>query len=379
MQRGSNYGSASDTLVRLLAQSCYGECAGDVAFLFRKMLESYHADDSETGWVMAEDLSQRVWAALPTAHRLAREDTSHPTYTVTVRNRVLKCTWRELMAKGAYNHVYYADIEDDESNVTPAVIRVTIQSDKDLRVHWLENVLHAVLYQHPASRSMVVPLRGAFKLRRTGFPPFTLGTVMDDPGHGDLGGWIEKHMVNDEQMFSVLTQLAWMLAKCQRTLRFEHRDLKCDNVMLASQEVRHETVSVPELDLTFCYPTFGIRCMFIDFGMARIELRGEYLACDCVHHHRTGFNECHDLQNWCCTLLEDYDDCLTERAPRFKRWIETLCHPLFTKVKELWPDYESGSSSKRHKQLSLVVNRETHRAFAPRQMLKAMSEHWKPA
>jgi serine/threonine protein kinase len=341
------------------------------------MLDSYHAADSETGATDAGELSACVFSALPTAQRLSRAGDVHPVYQAGTKNKPFRFTWRELMAKGAYNHVYYADIEDSDGGTSPGVIRVTVQSDKDLRVHMLENVLHALMYQHRDTRSMVVPLRCAFKLRRSGHPPYTLGTVLDDPGRGDLGGWVERHMVSDEQMFSVITQIAWMLYKCQKALRFEHRDLKCDNVMVADQEMQHDTIAMPEFGVRYQYPTLGLRCLFIDFGMARVELNGEYLACDCVHHHRTSFNQCHDLQNWCCTLLEDYDECLAERAPRFKRWLVALCRPLFVKVRETWPKYDEGkSSSTRHKQLSLVVNREVCPEFAPPRMLEALAGHW---
>ena len=376
MLRTSNFGGKTDYLVRVISESCYGESANDIALLFRKMLQTYHTDDSEIGDLEACDLSKRVFAAIPTA-RKANMVGTHAVYTLDVQNKTYRCTWRKLLAKGSYNHVYYADLTNvtDGNRTTPAVIKVTVQSDKDLRVYLMENVIHAILFQLPETSALVVPIRFPFKIRKSGFPEFTLGTVMDDPGRGHLGDWIEENLKNDEQMFALLTQLSWILYQGQRAVSLEHRDLKADNVMIASSDVSVANVAVPEVDAHFLFPTMGIRCMLIDFGMARLELQGEYIACDCMHN-RTSFNRCHDLQNFCCTLVEDYKDELIAHAPRFYQWMSSVCEPLFVKVRTTWPDYDAASSSKRHERLNYVVNREKHHCFMPHHMLKTLGVHW---
>jgi hypothetical protein len=376
MQRASNHGSKNDALVRAIRNSCYGENAVEIARLFRHMLQSYHTKDTDAGDAMARELSEKVFGSIPTAFKSNMIGT-HSVYRVRVRGVDYRCTWRELLAKGSYNHVYYADLTDvTNGNVTtPAVVRVTMETD-DLRVYLMENVLHAILCSLPQTAPFVVPIRFPFKIRKSGYPEFTLATCADDLGRGHLGDFLEEKLRNDEQMFALLTQLAACLYTGQRALRFEHRDLKADNIMIAADDPGGvATVEVPELGLSYRYPTLGLRTMLIDFGMTRLELGGEYVACDCMHS-RVSFNPCHDLQNFACTLLEDYEDELKKHAPRFHAWLASTCDPLFQKLYKACPDYREASSSKRHRMLMNVCNREKHHAFTPANMLKVLELHW---
>ena len=169
MLRVSNHGGRSDALVKVIADSCYGESAQEVAQLFREMLQTYHMADEKLGNARAIALSEMVFAAMPTALKTNMVGTD-TVYRITVKDKNYRLTWRELLAKGSYNHVYYCDLTTDGGATTPAVIKVTTESDNDLRVYLLENVLHALLYQLPRTRDLVVPIRFPFKIRRSGFP-----------------------------------------------------------------------------------------------------------------------------------------------------------------------------------------------------------------
>ena len=68
---------------------------------------------------------------------------------------------------------------------------------------------------------------------------------------------------------SVMYRLARMLSIAQRTIRFQHRDLSYNNVMLA-REPREYVVCG---DLTF--RSYGVRPVMIDFGMSCAELNGQ--------------------------------------------------------------------------------------------------------
>lgn len=362
---------SDDQLERTIRGTCYGATSTDVAELFRQMLRTYHACNSETGRDAAGELSERVFRTLPSIHRIGVADDLFSVYRLESGERLV---WEQMLAKGAYNHCYDAQLVDARGESQRVVIKITVESDKDLRVYLLENVLHAILYQLPGTRAMVCPILHAFKVRKSGHPPYSLGTVMDNPGMGNLADWIDARMQNDEQMFSLLTQLAAMVAQGQRAVRLEHRDLKCDNVLLAPNPMAVSTVSLGA-DLDFPYPTLKLQCLLIDFGMARLELDDEYLACDCMHR-RTDFNPSHDLQNLCCTMLEDHGVALAERAPRFQRWLAARCAPLFAEVRARWLDYDSSDSSTRHRRLVYVVNREKRDAFRPESMLADMKRHW---
>jgi serine/threonine protein kinase len=374
MLRASNHGSDSDMLVKIISSTCFGEKSCDIALLFRRMIQTYHERDSGLAGIQACSLSARMLSAIPTARKINMVGT-YSVYGLRVGSVDYRCTWRELLAKGSYNYVYTSDLVANNGTPRPAVVKITVQNDKDLRVYLLENVLHAILYSLPQTRDHVVPILGAFKVRQSGYPMYKLGTIMSDPGRGHLGEWIEEHLKNDEQAFAVLTQIAWILHQAQTSLCFEHRDLKCDNIMVSSTPQLTSSVRVPELGLTYSFPTFGIKCLLIDFGMSRLELNGEYIACDCIHT-RVTFNKCHDLQNFCCTLLEDYEPELKQSAPRFYKWMRALCAPLYKKILQTWPDYPSASSSKKHERLSHTVHKEKHHVFIPGRMLKLLKEHY---
>ena len=122
------------------------------------MIRSYHMPDTETGDAMALELAENVCAAIPTAVRSMIG--THSVYRINIKGIDYRCTWRELLAKGSYNHVYYCDLTNvtNSNQITPAVIKVTMQGD-DLRVYLMENVLHAILYTIPQTSSLVVPIR----------------------------------------------------------------------------------------------------------------------------------------------------------------------------------------------------------------------------
>lgn len=361
----------SDPLRRLIRKTCYVDFASEIADLMRKTIQTYKEEDADV-----EGLSDHVFSVVPTGHRVGTSGGIHPVYAVQTSSHRYRCVWRELLAKGAYNHVFYADLEEEDGTETAAVIKITIQSDKDLRVYLLENVIHALLYAHPGTHDLVVPMRIAFKIRRTGFPPYKLGTVMNDPGQGDLGGWIESTMKNDEEMFAALTQIAWVMYQAQKAAKVEHRDLKCDNIMV--EDNPHDAIQVDMDDgESFVFPSVHIRLLLIDFGMTRLEIEGEYIACDCMHTDRQ-FNPSHDMQNLLCTMHEDYQDCFQDRAPRFGKWVAEQVKPLMRTVKKYWPRYHDASAEEKHEKLSFVVCTERIPGFTPQAMLQTLGKtYWK--
>lgn len=386
MQRGSDHGGTSDTLVKILRQTCYAESAVEVAELLRSMLQTYHrgdrkresdgdgdqgtTDDALTSEVTA--LSDRVFRAIPTAHRVGTDADKNAVYEVKVGENLHRFAWREMLARGSYNHVFYAGVGDrcDE----PGVVKITIKSEKDLRVYLMENVLHAILYALPETTGLVVPLKYAFKLRKSGHPPFRLGTVMEDPGGGDFGGWIEHTMDGSSQMFAALAQVAWVLHRAQKAVSMQHRDLKVDNIMVTRCDNPTDEANV-DARLQFSFPTNGVKLLLIDFGMARIDL-GEYIACDCMHTD-TRFNPSQDLQNLCLTISEDYDDELVEKAPEFRAWLKKRCAPLRRQLHKTFPHYDDMPDDCQHEQLSYIVHNERLPEFIPQVMLRELSHQFK--
>lgn len=369
--------SVNDPLLNIIRQTSYAENAPAIATLFRQMLSSYH--NKEDRDKDAEVLSHRLINAIPLAHKISVVGT-YPVYRLRIQDKTYRCTWRELLAKGSYNQVYNADLTEladsqdiQTAETVPAVVKIAMQSNKDLRVYLLENVIHAILWYLPATKAYVVPMCFPFRVKQSGYPPYLLGTVMHDPGHGDLGTWVCDVMESDHQMFSILTQISWILYKMQKAVQFQHRDLKCDNIMIV-ESADSESIEVPELNLDFRNSNIGIRCLLIDFGMSRFEVNGEYVACDCMHTN-TDLNRCHDLQYFCCSLVEDYEEELQRSAPKFYKWLSAICKPLFMKLHENWPDYDDVCAAKKHERLSYLVAKEKHHNFMPSHMLRLLSKH----
>ena len=82
--------------------------------------------------------------------------------------------------------------------------------------------------------------------------------MMDDPGRGNFGDFVEDHLKNDEQLFSLLTQLAWIIQRAEsggigasRPQGRQRHD--------PSNDCATDQVHVPELNVRYHYPTLGIK------------------------------------------------------------------------------------------------------------------------
>jgi hypothetical protein len=365
MQRART--SSTDKFVKTLQQTCYGPIAPAVVDLFRRILQTYHNNDGDLSEDEMQDLADAVYAIIPTAHKTNMVGV-HSVYKMALNDHVYRCTWRELLAKGSYNHVYYADLTilppaHGPPKPKAAVVKVTVEVD-DFRVYICENVIHATLSAIPGMQELVVPIRFPFKIPNRGVPPYTLGVVLDNPGYDNMGRFIEEKLENDDEMFSLMTAIAQMLQQAQQVCRFEHRDLKADNLMLQTSPKSTN------------YPKFERGLLFIDFGMARFELDGEYIGCDCMHTDTT-FNPTHDLQSLMCTLVEDYEAEFQSRAPVFYQYLKRMTTPIFQALRKMYANYDNLKSSSRHKKLCVFVAKDRNPDFAPHKVLEDMMVYWK--
>jgi hypothetical protein len=368
MQRART--SSSDKFIKVLQQTCYASNAAEIADLFRKIVLSFHQNDGELTDEELGELAEVVFESIPTAHK-ANMVGVHTVYKLSLQDHTYRCTWRELLAKGSYNHVYYADLTTlpaENPIVQPAVVKITVEVD-DFRVYVLENVIHAVLSVLPGMQHMIVPIRFPFKVPMRGVPPFALGVVLDNPGCDNMGRFIEEHMRNDDDIFSFFTTIAIMVQQGQAACRFEHRDLKADNLMLT--KVQKDGI----LPNGSAYPMFCRGLLFIDFGMTRFEMDGEYFGCDCMHTD-VAFNPCHDMQSLSCTLLEDYHEEFEKTAPLFLQYLQRLTYPLYQGLRKQHPNYENLKSSSRHKRLCTFVAKERNTSFTPQRILEDMTLYW---
>jgi hypothetical protein len=366
MQRAGS-GDQKDPLARLLATSCFqfGH-VGTFAALFRQMLQQYRTDASVS---KVAALAPRLTAALPAARRAGSEGIFE---LLELPGESGKARSRDLLTNGSYNYVYRADVAGDA-----VVIKHAYVSEDDYRVYLMENVLHAVLGAHEVSRPFVPPLRSVFRLA-TGavYPKHRLGACVFDPGHGDVGEFLEsKRFTSDAQLVALLVQVAIMLQRLQGALHFQHRDLKVDNLLL--------TVDGPDWievlggpDAWRC-PTEGLGCLLIDFGMARLELGGEYVGCDCVAATTPEYNPFADLQNLCLTLDEDYREELTDQAPRFAAWLRRECAPLRAALLRRCPRYPEIDAEEQNVQLTQLTASARLPSFRPARLLHSLRQEFR--
>lgn len=374
MLRVSNIGCPTDPLVKILKNTSYGDNASGIAGLMRNMIKSYHDSDSISGDKEAKKLSQYVMNAIPTATKVSKVGIFN-VYQIEICGNKYRCTWRELLAKGTYNYVYYADLNNMKTaKITPAVVKVTREKETDLRVYLLENVIHAILCELKSTCEFVVPFHFPFKVHKTE-PPYVLGVVLEDPCNQHMGDWIVSELKNDDQMFSIITQLCWTLHSVQKAIKMEHRDLKCDNIMVVNNPNTTQSIDLPNIDLSYEYPTLDAKCLLIDFGVSRMEINNEYIACDCLNND-TKHNQSTDLQYFCLTLLEDYAQELSHKTPIFYKWLCTFCVPLYEDLYKRFPNYDNLSQYKKNEKAIKTAARAELTQFIPHSLLKSLSFHW---
>lgn len=362
----------TDPLGRALANTCFKSNAEEVASLFKNMMSTY--PEEADGGPETKEISNNVKWILPKAIKRIGDSM----YTLKINKKNFVLTWQSHLARGSYNNVYKAKLTDGKKT-HDVVVKTSTLTPSDMRVYFLENVLHAIICGIPVMSPLVVPFRFAFREDLGGYPDTVYGAVLDNPGNGDLGKWMESDNFNDVNLCAVLMEIAYMLHIAQQGCQFEHRDFRVDNIMTSvnSSSKRIRTIK----DRTYEYPTGGISCYFIDFGMTRIMLENsQYVACDCMQPD-SKFNPSHDLQSLICTINEDYNDELSESARKMRKWIRNICNPIYGALYAANPDYDDLERDDRVHILTEQVRVSREPDFEPynvfRSLSKFLDKHWR--
>lgn len=374
-----------DHITRLIATSCYGHDAITFTNIFRGMVKSFHVDHASPATSSAVALLSRASVDhIPAASVVVNDgEALYDTYRVQVSTQPAPYifTWKSILAQGSYNDVYRAVIKTrcdnrtcDKEHDQKAVIKVTSQAPKDLRVYLMENVIHAILNQLPAAKPYVVFMFCPFKLFQNTHPEFKLGCVLEDPGSGDMASFICERST-DETLFSIMTQIGIMLSDLQSKLRFQHRDFKADNLVMTVVGA-DTTLSVDVPGCRYTAPSRGIGCKMIDFGMTRFELDGEYFGCD-VYHQSTTFNPSQDIQYWVATTLEDFGHILRERCPGFYKWLAKYGTAISNSVRARCKEKQAKTTEEKNYYLGETTERECIPAYTPACLLRSLESEWK--
>lgn len=373
----------SDLLLNVIAGSCYGHEPKAFVNLLRSVIRSFHSQDPTVSQAV-DILSHNLVECVPIARMNADNNFGlYDSYSVKLNHqkRPLNFVWKGIMAQGSYNDVYKAMIQvrcDKPSchkdHDQQAVIKITSQAPKDLRVYLMENVIHAILNELTDSAPFVVHMFCPFKLRQNTHPPFKLGCVLEDPGLGDLAAFI-CGSATDREMFSLTTQIGLMLVCMQGALRFQHRDLKADNLVIVNNPSTDLTVTLPANDTIFSFPSCGVGCKMIDFGMTRLEIGGEYVGCD-IYHNSTEFNPCHDVQFFVATTLEDFEGPLGTRCPIYLDWLKTYGRPITEAIRVRRTSQKAVSQKHMDYFLGEVTEKENIELYRPEEMLKSLAGCW---
>ena len=350
----------------------------DFTLILRKMIQTFHEEPNDD--ILISYLSNKLVETIPSIYLTSR-DGIYRIYRLKLSNgESYNCVWQNLIAKGGYNYVYKSQLvqtRKPSAQKLKSVIKITLQDNCDLRVYLIENMIHAILSIMPESMPYVVHMYSPFKLRQPGFPPYKFGSIFANPGGGDLSDFLTTEEVTDGKLCSVVSQIALILYQLQGSLKFQHRDLKADNVLIDVHDQAKIHISCPDQGVNFICETYGMKCLLIDFGMTRLEIGGEYIGCDVYHNNKT-FNPHHDLQYFLTTTLEDFRLELEIRAPNFVSWLKDYTKPLMTKIEDRCKLTRSRSEKYKNLCLSIVCEKESFQKYLPIHVLQEMQKMSRP-
>jgi len=304
-------------------------------------------------------LVDRIVECIPTAALLPGTSVVKQRYRVKGKHGdVYEFDWGFGLDRGTYNHVHRAEnvtVNGRPRTKSRAVVRRALRLDDYAREYFTETVIHAIINGLPNTESFVPELYAPLRIRHDIYPKFSVCTLCEQMAAGDLTHLLDEESpaaanLTDGAMFSIMAQLCAMLVVLQRDLTFQHRDLKPDNVAtsLIHKATTHTYTSLPGVEI----PSHGFRAVFIDFGMARIELEDVYIASDCVGAASpTTFNPSHDMQMLLAILAEDYllskerSAKFYKKFPKFAAWLDTATRKILKKIEVVKRKTKAGASA----------------------------------
>lgn len=371
----------------LLRESFFGDHASAAWSLMCRMTEAYAREDAhsaaststlgdehdaelegyskEVRALLAEAASAGMHAAVGHGDKYAARDAVFPWYATD--DTGTRFRWHELMVMGGFNRVHkglWRPAGAPEGHPDDrCVVKISTLEDVDLRVFFQELVLHELLRRvAPAvvRDSLSVILQPFILNRPAGqYPPAQYGMVMAQLGE-DLDELLHGEKdISDRMMLRMLAQVCNVLVHLQRAVRFQHRDLKPDNLMTVPNPTGARavvTIDVPaegsKAAVHLELQDVKHRWVLIDFGMACFRLGdGTYVGSDSYFGQHEEYSPIQDLVFLLACLMLDDEPLLRARAPVFHAMVcEMLAGNVLDTLREhrdMWGDdaSESGTSA----------------------------------
>lgn len=203
------------------------------------------------------------------------------------------------------------------------ILKCSDPTDPDVsRPHLIETVIAQELQALPPSSTLAAPIGGMFKLPMAQLEPQYLYATAYPRYDGDLLELLQAGMLDSSRMFHAFAVVASTLATLQDRLKFQHRDLKFENIFFqyspsSERRVEHRGMAITTQDVFF-NPIIG------DFGMSSALIDGVQYGSDFWGSSVDTFVPGGDLCFLAMCLLSSDGHVLRDEAVRFHRFLWRL-------------------------------------------------------
>lgn len=260
----------------------------------------------------------------------------------------------DLLQQGDYGFVYRAKWSASQvqkgDNTTAAAVKIAKIPSNNL---WmlLEFVIHSILMSYRHLKPYFAHLLGAAVVHIDCWPYRELFLVQAFHPGVDMFDYMNDYAFNDRSLIAALQQIAFVVYHAQRTLRFMHRDLKVENVLIFDGESMKFPKDMPKTEqelflrppLLECegveFSTEDISIQLIDLGSSTLTTTSNTTICCTTNRHpeTNNYNPAADMANFCLTLFHDHSDVIAIRAPMLHSLLQKIVQPMMDHMK-LFPN-----------------------------------------
>jgi Protein tyrosine and serine/threonine kinase len=261
---------------------------------------------------------------------------------------------RRLMQQGDYGFIYTATWTATQAQkndcTTAAVVKVAKIPSNNLWI-LLEFVIHSVIMSKKILKPYFTHLLCAAVTYTDHWPHRELFLVQAFHPGVDMFEFMNEFTYTDQTLIAAVQQIAFIIYHAQHVLRFMHRDLKVENVMIfdATSMVLPSDMPETEKELFKRPPYFecegvqfsteNIAIQLVDLGSSTITTKSNTTICNTTNRHpdTSNFNTCADMANFCLTMFLDYQDIMAIRTPLLCAHLRKIVQPMLEHMKN-YPD-----------------------------------------
>lgn len=262
--------------------------------------------------------------------------------------------FQNLMQQGDYGFIYKASWTASQAQhrdcTTAAVVKVAKIPSNNL---WmlLEFVIHSILMSKKILKPFFTHLLCAAVTYNEHWPYRELFLVQAFHPGVDMYEYMNEFTYDDRKLISAVQQIAFIVYHSQIALRFMHRDVKVENVMIfdASSMILPSDMPETEKELFKRPPYFecegiefsteNIAIQLVDLGSSTVTTKSNTTICSTTNRNpdTSNYNACADMANFCLTMYLDYNDVMAIRAPLLNAHLKKIVQPMLEHM-QIFPD-----------------------------------------